>query len=1224
MSLQSAIAEFKSRKTRIDRALRDGTLTEADGNVLTQSYAFVYKDGRVPTLGYAHSGGVQQDSDSDDTIWCVVTTNEEDRDGDIIEPRGRIGNNYAKNPVWLFGHGDWDMPVGSCKDANGNIMVQVEDERVLQGCRFDLEDPDAHFLHGKIKRGFINATSIAFVPLAARRRTDYEKAQYTNNEIGPLGHHFTKWDHTETSWVPLPSNAGAIRDALDQEKSYISKKFQKTLGKYAALSVNESGGCWGGWCPSFRETTVKKKITTPQKKAGCGCHKTVTKGDVSSATSSLKQIKSAARNMQESDLKSKVEQVLSSLNVQEAKQACNDAGGYLPAGMNTKTKIVSEFVRTCGFSKSINSQVIKSKNAADMTAGQINQELDKIDAERSKLADQMIAEGRGNERPTDYQNKNDPLSAKLNAIANRRRELRIECELRYGPGTPSRLPPKFGPRKKAIEVQAALTDIAPGHWVTFGGEDGQVVAVVGGHARIKFRDGNVEEVPVGKLQRKSVKKGIDQDVENSLRRNGTMDVTGIRQDTFLDAGEIAQVLQRLVQSGKVTESGGKYTLQQKNLQRRGKRKSPLAESSGVAGGYLVENELADDEQKSGMDVEYDQGYTAAWDGRARNTNPYRNDTDPKGVEMKTDWDEGWTVAAKERLAGQKSAKRKGIFDFITGGAKKTPKVGDRIVITVTSDRPGSERTAGREGTVTQVHDASTGYITANLFGKLYDLEQNEYRLKSMRRKSSVTKDDMGEDGAIIDKEMEPDFTPKTSAVEAAKAYTKLKDLSDYFGEGGEGDLSKMDHPGMAKSMKELCDRHLPKAMEHIKAAMYAHHAGEEDESADTLMEKVCKAIGGEGVVMEDEPPLVEEVESLEDKDAADGNLETGEGNLTDRGYIPPEEKDEQDVSEEMGDEWTEEETESTNIEPIEDDSVNSFTDDEVGTDTDNDEILERYDTDKGYKTVRRKRNSGDTMRKSTRKALFGVVNNRGMWFTAAGKFGSRDQARVWSSQAEAEAIASRLGAAVETYEKEMQKDALDVGNVDDSPNDAIIKEEVVESADLMEEMASDPTIPKRYKSILKHRAQRLKEMSDDMEEKSADALEDDKTKDFMDEETEEKSPAGDKLIKAYHNGIISLAELQAKLKAMGEPPYNPSEEKYMDMDEDKDLTDEGHTEYDGGPGAPLTEEGHVEYDGGPGQELDNEGNPAELKRVGKRSPQFAKALNDRLRKLQLLTGQNLN
>lgn len=88
------------------------------------------------------------------------------------------------------------------------------------------------------------------------------------------------------------------------------------------------------------------------------------------------------------------------------------------------------------------------KDARLLTAGQINRELDVLDAKAFGLCEQMIAEGRGHERPTETHTKADKLSLSCRAVWARQSQLRIEISLRYGPGVPIRLPLcGFGPRK---------------------------------------------------------------------------------------------------------------------------------------------------------------------------------------------------------------------------------------------------------------------------------------------------------------------------------------------------------------------------------------------------------------------------------------------------------------------------------------------------------------------------------------------------------------------------------------------------------------------------------------------------------------------------------------------------------------------------------------------------------------------------------------------------------
>ena len=83
-----------------------------------------------------------------------------------------------------------------------------------------------------------------------------------------------------------------------------------------------------------------------------------------------------------------------------------------------------------------------------MGAAEINKWRDVLDKESSGITDELIAAGRGNERPTETVRMTDPLA--LRYIQNWKDTglLRDEIARRYGPGAPTRLPRGFGPIKK--------------------------------------------------------------------------------------------------------------------------------------------------------------------------------------------------------------------------------------------------------------------------------------------------------------------------------------------------------------------------------------------------------------------------------------------------------------------------------------------------------------------------------------------------------------------------------------------------------------------------------------------------------------------------------------------------------------------------------------------------------------------------------------------------------
>lgn len=254
MHLSTAIAEIAERNQRLQAATLKGRLTEQDTLSLQEGYVYLYKDGAVPVLGLGHSGSALPfNTDEYDGIPFIITKLQEDRDGDIVVPLGCRIESYSLNPVWFFGHQQWEIPIGTSRRPDGRIMVFAEEQQVKSWWYADRQDPDADFIYGKVKRGVLNATSMAFVPIRAYRREREEhrgyysddKARLHNQATTPPGWVFEEYDLTEISIVGVPSNAGAIRDSLDKEASYLSPRLQKGLGAYAA----QAQGCWNGWCP---------------------------------------------------------------------------------------------------------------------------------------------------------------------------------------------------------------------------------------------------------------------------------------------------------------------------------------------------------------------------------------------------------------------------------------------------------------------------------------------------------------------------------------------------------------------------------------------------------------------------------------------------------------------------------------------------------------------------------------------------------------------------------------------------------------------------------------------------------------------------------------------------------------------------------------------------------------------------------------------------------------
>jgi hypothetical protein len=100
---------------------------------------------------------------------------------------------------------------------------------------------------------------------------------------------------------------------------------------------------------------------------------------------------------------------------------------------------------------------VSNKDPGEMSASQINTELDRLSAEDSKVNSELIAAGRGHEKYWDILKKDDPLSRKALALVSRRHKLMIEVERRAGPGM-HRLPRGFGPIRNPVYQTVRLNN----------------------------------------------------------------------------------------------------------------------------------------------------------------------------------------------------------------------------------------------------------------------------------------------------------------------------------------------------------------------------------------------------------------------------------------------------------------------------------------------------------------------------------------------------------------------------------------------------------------------------------------------------------------------------------------------------------------------------------------------------------------------------------------------
>ncbi|MDO8716402.1 MAG: HK97 family phage prohead protease [Dehalococcoidales bacterium] len=156
---------------------------------------------------FIRKGLMSQDlifDDGERSAVDYITTSAIDRDGEIVDPMGAILTDYQQNPVVLFGHDHWSMPIGKCAwikaDGKGLVAKTIY-----------ANTEKANEIWEYRKAGFPLAKSIGFIPL--------ESIRFENNSpeyMAGCTRKFTKWLLLEYSEVPVPSNPEAVQIAISK------------------------------------------------------------------------------------------------------------------------------------------------------------------------------------------------------------------------------------------------------------------------------------------------------------------------------------------------------------------------------------------------------------------------------------------------------------------------------------------------------------------------------------------------------------------------------------------------------------------------------------------------------------------------------------------------------------------------------------------------------------------------------------------------------------------------------------------------------------------------------------------------------------------------------------------------------------------------------------------------------------------------------------------------
>ena len=99
MIVHPVLSEISVRRDRIQDAILKGQLTPELSCYAQPGWAYLLKESGVPVLAFPEIGNFDHADENAGAIAYVVTTDDEDRDGDVVRPLGAHLVNYGKNPI---------------------------------------------------------------------------------------------------------------------------------------------------------------------------------------------------------------------------------------------------------------------------------------------------------------------------------------------------------------------------------------------------------------------------------------------------------------------------------------------------------------------------------------------------------------------------------------------------------------------------------------------------------------------------------------------------------------------------------------------------------------------------------------------------------------------------------------------------------------------------------------------------------------------------------------------------------------------------------------------------------------------------------------------------------------------------------------------------------------------------------------------------------------------
>ena len=146
-----------------------------------------------------YSCEIQKGMDKEGHLTALISTDTEDRMGEVLMPQGVNIKNYNKNPVVLWAH-NYEMP-----PIAKALWTKKTDRGVMSKMEF-AKTAFAQEIKMLYEEGFMSTFSVGFVP------TKWEDGDGVKNP----NRTYTEWELLEYSAVPVPANPDALALAINK------------------------------------------------------------------------------------------------------------------------------------------------------------------------------------------------------------------------------------------------------------------------------------------------------------------------------------------------------------------------------------------------------------------------------------------------------------------------------------------------------------------------------------------------------------------------------------------------------------------------------------------------------------------------------------------------------------------------------------------------------------------------------------------------------------------------------------------------------------------------------------------------------------------------------------------------------------------------------------------------------------------------------------------------